>query len=87
MLEITINDEDELWQLIDQAIAEPSSEKKTMKQIMFEVGLRDTVMLLDIRTSQLLEYYDAFKNAPTVMNNELWVWTLSQLNRLQPRLF
>jgi len=88
MLEITINDEDELWHLIDEAISEPSSEKKTIKQIMIEIGLRDTVNLLDIRTGQLLQYYDAFKNVPTVLNNEIWLWTLSQLNRMQqPRLF
>lgn len=86
-VEITINDETDLWKVIDKAISEPSSEKKTIKQIIYEAGIRDTINLLDIRTAQILEWYEAFKYNPTVLNNDLWIWSVSQLNKMQPKLF
>jgi len=85
--EVLINDEAELWELIDKELQDSSNSKKNVKQILYELGLRDTVMLLDMRTAQILEWYEAFKYNPTVLNNELWIWSIAQLNKMQPKMF
>lgn len=86
-VQLVINNETELWELIEDALKDQSNEKKQIKQILFELGIRDTVQLLDYRTNQILEWYETFKHNPTVINNELWIWSVGQLNKMQPRLF
>ena len=84
---IYIKDRDELIQVITDELNDGLNEQKKLEQICLEVGLHDTINLIDERTLQLMELYEGYKNAPHLIDKKIFLEIVMILNQYQPRLF
>lgn len=84
--EIIIKDQDELIRVVTQELESPFNEGKKMSQVCLELGLKDTVNLIDERTVQLYELYEAYKNSFQLVNKKIFLDALVIFNQMQPRI-
>jgi ribosomal protein S17E len=77
---------DELIELVTSELTDEFSEGKKLEQICLELGLHDTVNLIDERTSQLMELYEGYKNASHLIDKKIFLETVVILNQYQPRI-
>lgn len=89
---VAINNEIELFNLIEEYLEEPLNNKKTLLEITQMIGLSDTLTLLDERTVLLikkLDYYDNNISPPAyeLQKYPIWVECVEIYSRLKPRMF
>lgn len=77
---IEIADKEELIDYIYECIEESAKYKKTIKDILSESGVIDTVNILDKRTKQLLELYELFGKDPKSLDYGIFANTVLILN-------
>ena len=89
--EITINNSDELTEIIFEFLAEykDGDFDKKLNSVLWRLGIEDkTTTILDNRTMDLIQLYEFYKNSPhLVSDSALWFEVVLLLNKLQPRLF
>lgn len=60
--------------------------KKKLKQICEEIGLHDTIQLVDLRSKQIFELYNTYKFAPHLVPYSIVQESFSIISSLEPRL-
>lgn len=80
--EITINSLDELVEKISEQLNEVNNKKKLV-QICEELGLYDTINLMDFRTKQLFELFQTYKFAPHLINVSIFHDAVIILNQFE----
>jgi hypothetical protein len=83
----TVNSQEELMEVVESELEDEFNQEKKLHQICFEIGLNNTVNLLDQRTIQLCELYEGYKNAPHLIDKKIFLETVVILNQYQPRMF
>lgn len=77
----TINNDNELMQVIDLIASDELSKKKKITEILFEAGIEETMQVIDERT---LIAYDEYlyheKNPANIYNDELWYYLVKTCN-------
>ena len=82
-----INNENELFEIIEKGLADPYNSKKKLWQVMWELGIKDTVQITDHRTMQIIENYKFYKSNPRMaFDNEVWFQSVILLQSIEPRL-
>lgn len=63
--------------------------EKKLKIIFEEIGLSDTMTIIDFRTKQMLEAYKFYRNNPhdAFPNNSVWYEAYGMISNLEPRMF
>ncbi|MFA5773001.1 MAG: hypothetical protein WC974_09750 [Thermoplasmata archaeon] len=84
---ITINSLDELLDLVSEELEDGFNEGKKLSQICLELGIKDTMNLLDERTVQLIELQEHYVNAPHMIDNMIFFDANRILNQYKPRMF
>lgn len=87
---ITFDTLDNLIEHVSKLLDDPINKDKKLSQILEELGLSDTMTLLDDRTEQLLDLYSYFSSPATPsapFRSKIWYDTVIILSNMQPRLF
>jgi len=84
---ITVENLDELIEVVSEQLEDGFNEGKKLSQICLELGIKDTVNLLDERTLQLIELQEHYANAPHMIDNMIFFDANRILNQYKPRLF
>jgi len=77
--------DDELIELISESLEDKFNEKKKLEQICEELGLYDTVNVIDYRTKQLSELYQLYKYAPHLIDVSIFQDVVIILSQYEPR--
>ena len=72
--------------LISEAWDDEFNKDKKLSQVCNELGLYDTINILDFRTSELMKMYEFYKHAPHLIDNELFMEAVIILNNFE-RIF
>jgi len=57
-----------------------------LEQVLFNLGIENSIDILDDRTLEILRDYQFLKFAPHTINNYAWKEAVILLNQLQPKL-
>lgn len=82
---IEVKDQDDLIDLISKECNEEFNAKKKLLQICEELGLQDTIMIMDYRTKQLVELHQYYKYSPHLVNVSIFQDAVTILNQYEPR--
>ena len=86
---ITVGSLDQLIEIISKEMADGFSKDKKLSQICEEVGLFDTLTLLDEQTAYLMAEYNYYSNSatpPAPYDDDVWFDTVSILSKFDLRL-
>ena len=86
---VTFDTLEDLIEQIDTEVKSEINKDKKLSQICEELGLWDTITLLDARTTDLLtmyNYYSSNATPPAPFDSQIWLETVILMDKLQPRL-
>lgn len=75
--------------MIDDALLDPYNKKKKLWLILHEMGLKDTMQLMDKRTLNIIEEYHYYKYPGAGIapyDSTIWKESVKLLTRIEPRL-
>jgi hypothetical protein len=80
---IEIKDIDELTEIINGELENDEQHKKKLTEICDNIGLYDTIILMDFRTKQLFELFQTYKFAPHLIDVSIFQDVVIILNQFE----